>query len=91
MESVRQRLKADAGANYRVRIDDAAFVKTMTKRYTEGVVDLAAYVDLRERCDPLSMHAPQVKTYHVRAATAPAEINERVVCATNGIALVADD
>ena len=90
MESVRQRLKADAGANYRVRIDDAAFVKTMTKQYTEGVVDLAAYIDLRERCDPLSMHALRVKTYHVRAATDPAEINERVVCATNGIALVAE-
>jgi hypothetical protein len=91
MESIRQRLKADAGANYRVRIDDAAFLKTMTKQYTEGVVDLAEYVDLRERCDPLSAHAPQIKTYHVRAATDPAEINERVVCATNGIALVADD
>jgi len=91
MESVRQRLKADAGANYRVRIDDALFLKTMTKQYTEGVVQLAAYVDLRERYDPLSAHAPRVKTYHVRAATDPAEINERVVCATNGIALVADD
>ncbi len=91
MEAIRQRLKADAGANYRVRIDDAAFLKTMTKQYTEGVVQLAAYVDLRERCDPLSAHAPRVKTYHVRAATDLAEINERVVCATNGIALVADD
>jgi hypothetical protein len=91
MESVRQRLKADAGANYRVRIDDASFFKTKTKQYTEGVKDLAEYVDLRERCDPLSVHAPQVKTYYVRAATDPVEINERIVCATNGIALVADD
>jgi hypothetical protein len=63
----------------------------MAKEYAEGVMDLAEYVDLREQLDPLSAHAPQVKTYHVRAATDPAEINERVVCATNGIALVADD
>jgi 4-amino-4-deoxy-L-arabinose transferase-like glycosyltransferase len=91
MESVRQRLKADAGANYRVRIDDASFVKTMTQKYTQGVMELAEYVDLRERCDPLSLHTPQVKTYHVRAATDRVEINERVVCATNGIALVAEN
>jgi hypothetical protein len=91
MESVRQRLKADAGANYRVRIDDASFLKSTTNKYTEGVMDLAEYVDLRERYDPLSLHAPQVKTYHVRAATDPVETNQRVVCATNGVAFVADD
>ncbi len=91
MELIHQRLKADAGANYRVRIDNASFVKTMTKKYTEGVKDLAEYIDLRERCDPLAWHAPQVKTYYVRAATDPADANQRVVCAANGIAIVADD
>lgn len=91
MESVRQRLKEDAGANYRVCIDDSSFLKSMTKKYTQGVMDLAEYVDLRERYDPLALRARQVKIYHVRAATDPAETNQRVVCAVNGIALVADD
>jgi 4-amino-4-deoxy-L-arabinose transferase-like glycosyltransferase len=91
MESIRQRLKTDAGANYRVRIDDAAYVKTMAKKYADGVKDLAEYVDLRERYDPVTMHASQVKTYHVQAATDLVETNQRVVCATNGIAIVASN
>lgn len=91
MESVRQRLKADAGTTYRVRIDDASFCETMAKKYTEGVMYLAEYVDLREQYDPLSLPASRVKTYSVRPAIDPVKINERVVCATNGIAIVADN
>jgi hypothetical protein len=63
----------------------------MAKKYTEGVVDLVEYVDMRERCDPLSRRAAQVKTYYVRAVTDLADMNKRVVCATNGIAIVTDD
>jgi 4-amino-4-deoxy-L-arabinose transferase-like glycosyltransferase len=91
MESVRQRLKADAGANCRVRIDDASFVKTMARKYTEGVIDLAKYVDLREQYDPLASQARRVKTYQVHVTSRALNANERVVCATNGIAFVAED
>jgi hypothetical protein len=91
MESVRQRLKADAGVNYRVRIDDASFRKTMTRKYTEGVMDLAQYVDLREQYDPFASRARQVKTYQVRVTSEALNANERVVCATNGVAFVAED
>jgi hypothetical protein len=91
MESVRQRLKADAGANCRVRIDDASFVKTKANKYTQGVIKLAQYVDLREQYDPIAAAAGRVKTYQVRVTSEALNANERVVCATNGIALVAED
>jgi hypothetical protein len=91
MESVHQRLKADAGTNYRVRIDDSSFLKTMPRQYTEGVMNLAEYVDLREQYDPFASRARQVKTYQVRVTSEALNANERVVCATNGIALVAED
>jgi hypothetical protein len=91
MESIRQQLKADAGAGYRVRIDDATFLNTMTRKYTEGVMDLVEYVDLREQYDPLASPARMVKTYRVRTIGDALKANARVVCATNGIALIADD
>ncbi len=91
MESVRQRLKADAGADCRVRIDDASFVRTMATKYTQGVRELAQYVDLREQYDPIASTARRVKTYQVCVTSQALSANERVVCATNGIAFVAED
>jgi 4-amino-4-deoxy-L-arabinose transferase-like glycosyltransferase len=89
MESIHQRLKADAGANYRVRIDDASFIKTTARQYAEGVMELAEYIDLRERHDPLASHLQRVKTYHVRGTGEISKANERIVWATNGVAFVA--
>jgi hypothetical protein len=91
MESIRQQLKADAGASYRVRIDEATFLNTMTRKYTEGVMDLVEYVDLREQYDPLASQARMVKTYRVRTTGDALHATARVVCATNGIALIAGD
>ncbi|HTS20062.1 MAG TPA: glycosyltransferase family 39 protein [Verrucomicrobiae bacterium] len=91
METVRQELKADAGPDCRVRIDDKAYLKMFPAKYTDGVADLAKYVDLREEFDPLDAHAQRVKTYQVRPLTAALQANERVVCATNGIALVTNN
>ena len=63
----------------------------MNKKNTEGVMDLVKYVGLREQYDPLVSHARQVKTYQMRLIRDALLANERVVCATNGIAFITDD
>ncbi|HVM60514.1 MAG TPA: glycosyltransferase family 39 protein [Verrucomicrobiae bacterium] len=91
METVRQCLRADAGADCRVRIDGARFVGIMHGKHAEGVVHLVKYVDLREEYDPVDSRARRVKTYQVRRINDALQPNERVVCATNGIEFVATD
>jgi hypothetical protein len=70
-----------------VRIDDKSYRKVFTAKYTGGVGDLAKHIDLREEFDPLDAHAERVKTYQVRPLSEALQADERVVCATNGIAL----
>jgi 4-amino-4-deoxy-L-arabinose transferase-like glycosyltransferase len=89
MESVRCQLKADAGPDCRIRIDDAPFLKSMPTKYTEeGIISLADYIGLREQYDPLVSRTQKVKTYQVRAAADKVDTNERAVYATNGVVFV---
>ncbi len=88
MEMVRQRLKADAGPDNRVQIDQAPLL-AQKKRWTEaGAVTLADYIDLRETYDPLNTATRGVKTYHVQLASDNVPTNERVAYAGNGLVIV---
>ena len=88
MESIRRKLKADAGPETLIRIDASSFCKSSPKMYAEDIGHLVDYIALREQYDPLVRQNGPARTYEVRAAADPVEANERVAYAGNGIVLV---
>jgi hypothetical protein len=91
MESVRRQLKADAGANQRIHLDDSAFPRTGPRGYVDGIGYLARYIDIRDRYDPLTASAQQVKTYRALPAKDALAASERIVYKTNGVVFVSSE
>jgi hypothetical protein len=88
MESVRRQLKADAGADRRIRLDDTAFPKTGPRGYVDGVGYLASYIDICERYNPRAAPTQQVMTYRALPSKDALAANERVAYETNGVVFV---
>jgi hypothetical protein len=86
METVRQRLKLDAGPDTRVQIDQAPLLAEKKRWTAAGAVTLADYIDLRET---YSSAAQSVKTYQIRQATDGVATNDHVAFASNGLVIIA--
>jgi hypothetical protein len=92
MESVRRQLKADAGADRRIRLDDTAFPKTGPRgSYVDSMGCLAKYIDLRERYDFPTASTQQVRIYRALPSKDNLAANERVAYATNGVVFVVSE
>jgi hypothetical protein len=87
MESVRRLLKADAGPNCRIRIEDR-FVENKNSKTSAGdVIDLVEYVRVCEQVDPLPARSQCLKTYRVRDPADAPYAGERIIYAGNGIVI----
>jgi hypothetical protein len=92
MEAVRRQLKADAGADRRIRLDDTAFPKSGPRgSYVDAMGCLAKYIDLRERYDFPSVSTKEVRTYRALPAKDTLAANERVAYETNGVVFVVSE
>ena len=88
METVRQRLKADAGPGARFQIDQVPLLADKRHWTAAGAVTLADYVNLREKYNPSSAAAQSIKTYRVLQTADNVATNDHVAYAGNGIIIV---